>query len=422
MKNRYYRTLLLIISLLPAGLSCVSAQKTLRVLFIGNSYTATNNLPQMIASLALSLGDTLIFDSNTPGGYTFQQHSTNTTTLQKIQASPWDFVVLQEQSQMPSFPPSQVQTQVYPYAEVLDSLIHANDSCTRTMFYMTWGRKYGDASNCANYAPLCTYEGMSARLRESYSEMAQNLNAEIAPVGPAWWQSRLADSTFNLYSADNSHPAITGTYLAACVFYEALYRKSVVGATFTAGLTATQATYLQNIAHQTTYDSLSVWNIHPAGPQAGFYTDSLQSALSVSFTNFSTNADHFLWMFGDQQTSTASGKNISHTYTGTGSYEVLLVAYNGCETDTFRKTITITTTGLESNSGNLFSIFPNPASEILHVVSNTPDLPSVTDLTGRIQAVNVSLSGNLYSLDVQGLSRGVYMVRTNRMRRLFIKD
>jgi len=58
----------------------VNAQ-TKEVLFLGNSYTGVNNLPQLIADVALSAGDTLIHDKNTPGGYTLEAHTTNATTL-----------------------------------------------------------------------------------------------------------------------------------------------------------------------------------------------------------------------------------------------------------------------------------------------------------------------------------------------------
>ncbi|MBK9318567.1 MAG: hypothetical protein IPM91_06900 [Bacteroidetes bacterium] len=139
----------------------VISQQT-KILFIGNSYTASNNLPQLFTDLALSMGDTVFVDSNTPGGYTFQGHTTNATTLAKINTQPWDFVFLQEQSQLPSFSPPQVAVDVYPYARMLDSLIYVNDSCTETVFYMTWGRKYGDAGNCANWPPVCTFTDAAA--------------------------------------------------------------------------------------------------------------------------------------------------------------------------------------------------------------------------------------------------------------------
>ena len=53
-------------------------------LFIGNSYTYVNNLPQLVSNIATSFGDTLNYDNSTPGGATFNAHSTNSTTLAKI--------------------------------------------------------------------------------------------------------------------------------------------------------------------------------------------------------------------------------------------------------------------------------------------------------------------------------------------------
>ncbi|MCX6290985.1 MAG: SGNH/GDSL hydrolase family protein, partial [Bacteroidetes bacterium] len=173
-----------------------------KILFIGNSYTYVNDLPGTLYQLALAGGDTILYDSNTVGGYTLQLHSTNSTTLNKIASQPWDYVVLQEQSQIPSFPPQQVDTMFYPYAIFLDSLIHANDSCTQTVFYMTWGRKYGDASNCAFYPPVCTYTGMQARLRSSYLEISDSLRAIVSPAGISFQNSMLADSNINLYQTD----------------------------------------------------------------------------------------------------------------------------------------------------------------------------------------------------------------------------
>lgn len=54
-------------------ISCiVFSQETRKVLFLGNSYTEANNLPLIVSELATNTGDVLIYDSNTPSGYTFQ--------------------------------------------------------------------------------------------------------------------------------------------------------------------------------------------------------------------------------------------------------------------------------------------------------------------------------------------------------------
>ena len=123
----------LLIAALTFFISSSFAQ-TKNVLFLGNSYTGVNNLPLLTYNLALSLGDTINYDSNTPGGYTYEGHSTNATSLAKIAQGNWDFVVLQEQSQKPSFPPSQVATEVYPYAQVLVDSIKSANACTEPFF------------------------------------------------------------------------------------------------------------------------------------------------------------------------------------------------------------------------------------------------------------------------------------------------
>lgn len=265
----------------------VYAQHT-SVLFLGNSYTYVNNLPQTLKDLALSLGDSLVFDSNTPGGYTLLGHSTNTTSIQKINQQAWDYVVLQEQSQLPSFSPGQVSTAVYPYARMLDSIILANDSCSETLFYMTWGRQNGDASNCASYPPICTYDGMQQRLRESYMEMALNNHASVSPVGVAWKRVRENHPSINLYQADQSHPSIYGTYLAACVFYSSIYHKSSIGGFISVGISASEGLALQSIASSTVLDSLSLWQEHGDIPSAQFSYS--QNNNQITFTNQSDNS------------------------------------------------------------------------------------------------------------------------------------
>ena len=99
---------------------------TYKVLFIGNSYTASNNLADLTNKVAETFGDTIVYQTSTFGGYTFQQHSTNNNTIDKINSEDWDFVTLQEQSQIPSFPTSYVNENCYPYAEQLVDLIENN--------------------------------------------------------------------------------------------------------------------------------------------------------------------------------------------------------------------------------------------------------------------------------------------------------
>ena len=305
------------------------------VLFLGNSYTSFNNLPQLVSDIANSMGDTVNFDSNTPGGATFNAHSTNATTLSKISQNEWDFVVLQAQSQEPSFSPGQVANDVYPYAQILIDSIAQNSSCTEPLFYMTWGRKYGDQQNCVAYPPICTYEGMQDRLRKSYLEMATTHNASASPVGIAWKNAMTLDSTIELYTTDNSHPSLLGSYLAACTFYSSIFKKSSVGSTSTAGIDSATAVFLQTVASSTVLDSLIAWNIFNAG------FSNVVNGSTVTLTNTSSNYESLFWDFGDGNQST--DPNPTHTYAASGSYTVTLTTQNNsnCWVDTVSKVITI---------------------------------------------------------------------------------
>src|SRR5690554_7009631 len=109
-----------------------NGQTSKKVLFIGNSYTSANNLPGLVSSLAAADGNNLTTDANIPGGAQLNGHASNATVLNKIAAEEWDFVVLQEQSQKPSFSDAQVQSGVYPYAEILSDSIHSNNECRRS--------------------------------------------------------------------------------------------------------------------------------------------------------------------------------------------------------------------------------------------------------------------------------------------------
>ena len=206
------------------ALSSICFAQTKSILFIGNSYTYSNGgVDVMLKNIALSQGDTLYTESFAIGGAKFSDFCNNSETFERIRSRAWDYVVLQEQSQLPSFPPSRVEAECYPFAKQLCDSIRANDSCTQILFFMTWGRENGDQDNCVYYEPLCTYDGMQQRLRESYVQMADDNNAIVVPVGLAWKYVRDHYPEINLYQSDESHPSLEGTYLAACTFNRVLY-------------------------------------------------------------------------------------------------------------------------------------------------------------------------------------------------------
>ena len=322
------KKIFIILLLLVVFSASVSTAERRKILFIGNSYTYYNDLPSTLKQLALSLGDSLDIDSHCPGGATFQTLSNDANTLAKLQIPGWDYVVLQAQSQEPSFSPGQVQANTYPYAKKLDSLVHVYNPCAETIFFMTWGRKNGDAGNCAAYPPVCTYEGMQQRLRESYLEMSMNNQASCSPVGVAWRTFRTIYPLVDLYNPDESHPSANGTYLAACTFYSSIYHKSTVGAAYVlAGVSPADAANMQSTASNTVLDSINNWQQYGGIPVAGFTP--MVNNLQVNFTNNSLRATIYEWDFGDM-TPLDNSTNPVHTYAAIGNYTVKLKAKTAC--------------------------------------------------------------------------------------------
>jgi hypothetical protein len=251
----------------------VKAQdEPIRVLFLGNSYTAYNNLPQLIDDCAASAGFDMETGANTPGGTTFLAHSQNTTSLSLIQQGNWDFVVLQEQSQIPSFPISQVESECFPFAAALNEEILEFNECAETVFYMTWGRENGDAQNCPNWPPVCTYEGMDDLLSERYMTMAADNEAIVSPVGELWRVIRTNHPEIDLYDSDGSHPSAVGSYAAAVAFFTTIFRADPTTITFNFNLSADITTIIKEEAQALIYEQQAQWFIgtydDPNGPCA----------------------------------------------------------------------------------------------------------------------------------------------------------
>ena len=395
-----------IILLLSLMLVChlLQAQNTPNVLFIGNSYTSVNDLPQMISDMASSTGERMTYTSNTPGGCTFQGHCNN-NSMSMICQGGWDIVVLQEQSQLPSFPQNQVEQECFPYAQQLVDSIYAHNPCAEPMFYMTWGRKNGDQQNTPYFPVLGTYEGMDSMLCERYTYMAETNDAALCPVGRVWRYLRTYHPDIELYQSDESHPSIAGTYAAACSFYVMFFHRNPENITFTATLDDATAQTIRTAVRRIVFDSLSRWQ--RTRPHASF-TVSITGS-TVYFTSSSTNTDSLTYYFGDGTSMTIDSTYVivSHTYADNNTHRAFLVAYRRCMTDTAwyilnrieQPTVAIPLT-----------VYPNPTTSRLTVEAPVPHSLELQSLNGYVLK-EYRPDQNPYTLDLDGLPAGAYLLQ-----------
>ena len=256
---RFFAAVLMLMTAF-AGHTAVNDTDSVRVLWIGNSYTFFNDLPAMVQNIAKTNGVKMAYTEVLKGGERLKGHLENPRLIELLTKGGWDYVVVQENSSLPAYDTDFVRREVYPFAHIIDSLAHAGTPNVKVVFYMTWGHKYGNIRPHKDY-PLCdTFEGMQERLKTSYLEMTYQNDAICAPVGMAWAEVRKERPDIILYNQDTFHPAVAGTYLNAVTIYVTMYPRHFQ-TDFNAGLAPAEAEFLQQVGQNTVLNNIRLLNI-----------------------------------------------------------------------------------------------------------------------------------------------------------------
>jgi len=209
-----------------------SLPSPMSVLFIGNSFTARNNVPGLIAQLAESRGKHLQHRLISAGGASLRMHWNKGDAQKAIQQTHYDYVVLQEQSTLPIKNPLRMHENI----RLFDQAIKAAGA--KTALYLTWARENVPETQRA--------------ITNAYLTIGEELGSAIVPVGLAWQNFMRKHSHPVLHDADKSHPTLAGSYLAACVFFGVLFGESSAGIDCDLkGLTQAEAEQLQKTAWAT---------------------------------------------------------------------------------------------------------------------------------------------------------------------------
>ncbi len=228
----------------------LAGARALDVLFVGNSHTYVNDLPALFRGLSEAGGFVVRTATSAPGGYALHQHVAYQPTLDSISGRQWDYVVLQEQSQIPAINWCR-DSLMHPAARSLDALIAARGA--QTAFYLTWGWRDGGTHTYGGHSSpgFRDYFEMQDSVSVSYRMIADELAAVLVPVGEAWRNARLLNPSIDLWQDDECHATLKGTYLGACVFYAVLHGDDPTGLAFHGGLSPADARWLQEVAWQT---------------------------------------------------------------------------------------------------------------------------------------------------------------------------
>ena len=178
------------------------------VLFIGNSFTARNDLPGLITLLAEASGHRLQHQLISVGGASLRTHWNKGHAQNRIREGNFDYVVLQEQSTLPL----KNATRMHENVRLFDEVKRAAGA--RTALYMTWARQHAPQAQRA--------------ITGAYESIGRAIGATIIPVGLAWHRFLAGCCSPVLHDKDGSHPTLAGSYLAACVFYAVMFTGSPI--------------------------------------------------------------------------------------------------------------------------------------------------------------------------------------------------
>ena len=230
-----------------------------KVLFVGNSLTANNNLPGMFEAFAQEAGKEVKVDKYIKFGLAPRHYINESALKNKIKEQSWDYVVLQSDD-ITAFP------DMYNIEEnvliKLKSMVLDNSSKTKIIYFMPWGIRNGvNIQELNGEFVFYSYNVYMNKIYDGVLYLADKMNLVIAPVGWVWSKVRAEKSEIELFAADKAHPSFKGSYLSAAVYFSLIFKESCLNINYDSTLNKEEAKYLRSKASSIVLDDLELWNV-----------------------------------------------------------------------------------------------------------------------------------------------------------------
>lgn len=411
MKNTTLKTGIVTLIFVAGIFTHAMAQKPIKVLFIGNSFTyypaSATCLPALFKGMAAAAGKTVTTDMVANAGQYFDGpggHSTSATTYAKMRSQSWDYVVLQDnQGYFAGYVNSLGSGTCAAANDRLRDSVYKMHPCAKVIWFSGWGYKGGYPQGI----PGDNTVKMNNRIDSNYQFLNSKYPSQqelIAPFGKAWNNAIAAQPGIEslLFGPDGNHPSATGQYSNAAVLYTMIFKQNPSSINYTpSGVTAANATLLKTKAYQTVMTPY-IYNSHHMAKTTPVVTNNA-GVLSVtgSYTSYQ-------WYLNNVAISGAT----SSTYTPTASGSYMVIAYSGNCANNWSFPVALTATGVEENynSSNVV-LYPNPVTS--ESVIELKDLNwensniTIINMVGQI-VQSQALTSNMYYLHRNDFNTGMY--------------
>jgi hypothetical protein len=182
----------------------------LKVLFIGNSHTMVNDVPELVARLAKQSGIQIEKRMIAEGGKTLEYHAGTGIVKENILHGGYDWIVLQHWA--------------HPFNETYEKSMESGarqlfemigKTKSKAVFYKPWPRKL-------------TLPGEYPLMSATYARLAKQYNAGLANVGDVFEKYRALYPGEMMYADDGEHASLLTSNIAAYVILRTITGKKPV--------------------------------------------------------------------------------------------------------------------------------------------------------------------------------------------------
>lgn len=175
----------------------------MKILFIGNSHTYYNSMPEMVKELLEYTGVRTHVTMSTEGGKGLIYHCDRKDVNFNIRYGEYDVVVLQDKA---------TNFNADDFKEGGRILMEKSlgECPARRVLYMIWARRMEKENQ--------------ERITKAYTELGAEIGAAVAPAGEVWHKILRESPEMEdmLYRPDGNHATPLGSYLAATTLFYAI--------------------------------------------------------------------------------------------------------------------------------------------------------------------------------------------------------
>lgn len=191
---------------------------TLKVGWVGNSFTFVNAADFILKNLAWNEGHYLDFRISVYPGARFRNHLILGNSLDVVTEGGYDYVILQDQSQQAARYGRDSTATIKEHTQTLSSVFRYFSPDCKFIYEQTWAFEKDE------YGGFGSFEEFDKCADKGAEALAKLILGEVSPIAQAFAVVRAERPDINLYSTDYHHPADFGAYLKACVNYLVMFK------------------------------------------------------------------------------------------------------------------------------------------------------------------------------------------------------